>query len=123
MFEIVQILWDLFVMRRDIQQGRLTLRRAAIAFGMTIVAYGTAVGAFVLYDRHPQYKPLFIAGEVFAAAVFVDLIYLGFHWSRQSRSQQSATIAAPSAVTPSAVTQPAMTPSVMTQSAATQSSE
>jgi hypothetical protein len=52
MFEIVQILWDLFVMRRDIQQGRLTLRRAAIAFGMTIVAYGTAVGAFVLYDRH-----------------------------------------------------------------------
>jgi predicted transporter len=89
MFELVQIVWDLFMVRREARSGRLTLRKALIAGGLTVLLYAIVVPAAMLYDKHPEMKPVFIAAVVLGAADFLFLIYLGFHWKRQWDQQQS----------------------------------
>jgi Na+/melibiose symporter-like transporter len=89
MFELFQIVWDLLMVRRSVRNGQLTLRKAAIAIGLTILLYVTVIPAAALYDKHPEYKPLFIAAVVFGAANFLFLIFLGFHWWQQWAAQQS----------------------------------
>jgi hypothetical protein len=89
MFEIVQIIWDVFMMRRSVKDGSLTLRKGLIAFGLTALGYLLAVPASVLYDAHPQYKPLFIAGIVLAVLDFAFLIYLGIYWWKHPEPKRS----------------------------------
>jgi hypothetical protein len=93
MFELFQIVWDLFMVRRSVRNGQLTLRKLLITFGLTVLLYAIVVPAGMLYDKHPEYKPLFIAAVVLGAADFAFLIYLGFHWKRQWDQQQSQTTA------------------------------
>jgi len=89
MFELFQVVWDLFMVRRSARSGQLTLRKAAIAGGLTILLYAIVVPAFVLYDKHPEYKPLFIVAVILGAADLIFLIYLGFHWQKQWAAQKS----------------------------------
>ena len=89
MFELFQVVWDLFMVRRSARSGQLTLRKAAIAGGLTILLYAIVVPAFVLYDKHPEYKPLFIVAVILGAADLIVLIYLGFHWQKQWAAQKA----------------------------------
>jgi hypothetical protein len=93
MFELVQIVWDLFMVRRSVRNGQLNLRKSIIALGLTVLLYAIVVPAAVLYDKHPEWKPLFIAALILGAADFIFLVGLGFYWWRQwaaaQQSQQS----------------------------------
>ena len=90
MFELVQIVWDLFMVRRSVRSGQLTLRKATIAGGLTILLYAIVVPAFVLYDKHPELKPLFIVAVILGAADFLFLVFLGFYWQRQWAAAQKS---------------------------------
>jgi hypothetical protein len=89
MFELFQVVWDLFMIRRSAKSGQLTLRKAGIAVGLTVLLYAMVVPAFVLYDKHPEYKPLFIVAVILGVADLIFLIYLGFHWQKQWAEQRS----------------------------------
>ena len=89
MFEMVQIIWDLFMMRREAKAGRLTWRKGLISFGLVALAYAIAVPAAALYEKHPEYKPLFIVAMVLAGIDFAFLIGLGLYWWKHPQTQQS----------------------------------
>ncbi len=90
MFELIQIIWDLFMVRRSIRNGQLTWRKGLIAVGLTVLGYLIVIPAAVLYDKHPEYKPLFIAAAILGGLDFVFLFSLGIYWWRQwAAAQQS----------------------------------
>ena len=89
MFEVLKIIWDLIVMRDSIRKGQLTWRRGLISVGLVALAYLIAVPAAALYDKHPEYKPLFIAAVILAGIDLAFLVGLGLYWWRQSLRQQS----------------------------------
>jgi hypothetical protein len=93
MFELFQIVWDLFMVRRSVRNGQLNLRKSLIAVGLTVLLYAIVIPAGVLYDKNPEWKPLFIAALILGAADFIFLVGLGFYWWRQwvaaQQSQQS----------------------------------
>ena len=57
--------------------------------GLVALGYLIAVPAVVLYDKHPEYKPLFIAAMVLTAVDFILLVGLGLYWWRHPEAQQS----------------------------------
>jgi len=89
MFKIFQIMWDLFMMRRAVRSGQLTLRKGLISFALVFLAYLILVPATVLWEKHPELKPLFVAAVVFCAMDFAFLIGLCLYWWRQSAARQS----------------------------------
>lgn len=89
MFEIFQVVWDLFMMRRSLKSGELTVRKIVISVSLTALGYLILVPAAVLYDKNPAMKPLFIAAVVLTALDFLFLIGLGFYWWRQTPAKQS----------------------------------
>lgn len=84
MFELFKIVWDLIVMRDAVHKKQLNLRKGLIAAGLTTLGYLILVPAAALYEKHPQYKPLFIAAIVLTAIDFAFLIGLGLYWWRQT---------------------------------------
>ncbi len=89
MFEIVQIIWDLFMIRREAKAGRLTWRKGLISVGLVALAYLMLVPAFVLYDKHPEYKPVFLVALVLTVIDFAFLIGLGLYWWKHPETKQS----------------------------------
>lgn len=89
MFEIFQVVWDLFMVRRSLKSGQLTVRKIVISVGLTLLGYLILVPAAALYDKHPEYKPLFIVAVVVTAIDFLFLVGLGLYWWRQGLARQS----------------------------------
>ncbi|HEY1903135.1 MAG TPA: hypothetical protein VGG56_11915 [Terracidiphilus sp.] len=89
MFEIFKIIWELFVAREYVRKGQLTLRKTLISTGLVLLGYLILVPASVLYQNHPEYKPLFIAAMVLAGIDFLFLFGLGIYWWRQTLVRQS----------------------------------
>lgn len=88
MFELFKLLWDVVVLRDVARKGQLNWRTWVYGFGFVLFLYGTILPAFLLYDKHPQYKPLFIATLVFDG---ISLIcFMGWAWRWQSRQAVSA---------------------------------
>jgi hypothetical protein len=83
MFEIFQVIWDLLMMRREARLGRLTWRRGIISFALVLLGYLILVPAVVVYDKHPELKPLLIAAVVLAAGDYIFLLGLALYWWRQ----------------------------------------
>lgn len=89
MFELVQIIWDLFIIRKEAKAGRLTWRKGLIAGGLTALGYLMLVPAAALWDKHPEYKPLFIVAVILTAIDFSFLVGLGLYWWKHPETQQS----------------------------------
>lgn len=75
--ELIQVIWDLFMLRDAKRKGQLTWQVWAFAIGFVVVLYGIGLPAAVLYQNHPQYKPVFIAAMVLDGIVAV----VGFVWA------------------------------------------
>lgn len=71
MFELVKLLWDVFVLRDAARKGQLNWRVWVVAIAFVLFLYGTGLPVAILYEKHPQYKPLFIATLVVDGLVFV----------------------------------------------------
>jgi len=80
MFEIIKLMWDVVVLRDAARKGQLQWRTWAVAIGFVLVLYGIGLPAALLYDAHPEYKPLFIAAMVLVAGAVATLIWLVIRW-------------------------------------------
>jgi hypothetical protein len=87
MFEIFKLIWDVVVLRDAARKGQLNWRTWVYGFGFVILLYGTGLPAGILYQEHPQYKPLFIAAIVFDALLFITFICWGArrYWRQLAR--------------------------------------
>jgi len=77
MFELFKLAWDLIVLRDAARKGQLNWRIWVIAVVFVLFLYGTGLPVTMLYESHPQYKPLFIATLVLDGAVFVWFMIWG----------------------------------------------
>ena len=92
MFELFKLIWDVVVLRDVSRKGRYNWRIWPIGFGFVLVLYGTLLPAFLLYDKHPQYKPLFIATLIFDGIFFICFMVWAWRWqSRQGASRRNDT--------------------------------
>jgi hypothetical protein len=93
MFEIFKLIWDVVVLRDAARKGRLNWRTWVYGFGFVLLLYGTGLPAGLLYQQHPQYKPLFIAAIVFDALLFVSFMYWGLrsYWRQSARKPKLVT--------------------------------
>jgi cytochrome c biogenesis protein CcdA len=77
MFEFFKIIWDMIVLRDSASKGQLKVRQLLFGFGFAILLYAIGVPAAVLYSKHPQYKPLFIAAIVLDGLLFIAFMVYG----------------------------------------------
>jgi hypothetical protein len=71
MLELVKLVWDVFALRDAARKGQLNWRVWVVAFAFVLFLYGTGLPVAFLYDKHPQYKPLFMAILAVDGVVFV----------------------------------------------------
>ncbi len=90
MLELIKLIVDGFVLRDSAQKGLLTWKGVLCAIGFVVLLYGTGVPAAVLYDSHPQYKPLFIAAIVFDATIFILFMIFGTRWYLRASARLKA---------------------------------
>jgi hypothetical protein len=92
MFEILKLLWDLVVLRREKRKGQLTAKVWLLAIGFVLTIYGVALPCTLLYQRDPAYKPLFIAAIGFVLCSFICVMCLGLRWQREARSPSTTNL-------------------------------
>src|ERR1700742_2919563 len=85
MLELIQIAWDIFMLRDSARKGQLKLRGVIFAIVFVVLLYGTGVPAAALYQNHPQYRLLFLATMVFDVALFVSFMTWGIRYNLQLR--------------------------------------
>ena len=85
MVEILKIVWDAVILRDGIRKGQLGWPKFLFAAGFAVLEYAIGVPATLLYVKHSQYKPLFIAAMILVVANLVGFIWIALRW----RSQQS----------------------------------
>ena len=84
MWEILKVIWDIFVLRDAARKGKLNWRKTGFVVGFVVLEYLIAMPALILYIQHPQYRTLFIAAMVLAVVVLV--VFVGLAWRSRSRS-------------------------------------
>jgi hypothetical protein len=89
MFELFKLLWDVVVLRDASRKvKKLNWRLWVYAFSFVLIQYCIALPAVMLYEKHPQYKPLFITAIVLVLSNFVVCMWWCFRWwSRQAASR------------------------------------
>ena len=91
MFELVKLAWDVFVLRDAARKGQLNWQTWVIAIGFVLFLYGTGLPVAILYDKHPQYKLLFIAVVALDGLVFIGFMIWGVRrYLRQSAARSCA---------------------------------
>jgi hypothetical protein len=80
MLEFFKLLVDGFVLRDGARKGLLSWKVMLVGFGFALLLYGTGLPATLLYEKHPQYKPLFIAALVFDGIAFLLFMIFGTRW-------------------------------------------
>jgi len=83
MLELVKIAWDVVVLRDGARKGQLTGRVILAVLGFAVLEYAIGLPAVLLYDKHPQYKPLFIAAMVLVGMNLILFLIFGFRWYRR----------------------------------------
>jgi hypothetical protein len=94
MLELIKLIVDGLILRRAHKQGIMSWKVYAFAILFVIVLYATGVPAAILYQDHPQYKPLFFAAIVFDAVLFLLFIVFGFRWYFRAMARLRARQAA-----------------------------
>ena len=93
MFELFKLAWDVFVLRDAARKGQLHWHTWVIALVLALFLYGTGVPVAILYDRHPQYKLLFLAVLGLDGLVFVGFMIWGVRrYLRQSAAKCGAAV-------------------------------
>lgn len=80
MLELLKLIVDSLTLRDSARKGLMSWKVIFFAAGFVLLLYGTGLPAVLLYQAHPQYKPLFIAAVVFDATLFVLFMIFGTRW-------------------------------------------
>jgi hypothetical protein len=87
MIEFFQILWNPFMLRDAARKGQLTVGVWVFTIGFVVLLYAILLPATVLWQNHPQYKPVFVAAVVLDGIVFV----VGMLWAWKLRAELIAS--------------------------------
>ena len=90
MLELVKIIWDLVMIRDASRRGLLNWRIWALSFAVVFTLYATAVPATLLWDKHPQYKPVFLGVVVFDGVGLVAFLIWAWRWQLRQREKKRA---------------------------------
>ncbi len=94
MFELFKLAWDVFVLRDAARKGQLNWQVWVIAIGFVLFLYGTGLPVALLYEKHPQYKPLFIGTLALDGLVFIWFMIWGVRrYLRQIAAGKSSAAA------------------------------
>ena len=96
MFELVKFVWDVFVLRDAARKGQLNWRVWVVAGAFVLFLYGTGLPVAFLYDKHPQYKALFIATLTVDGLVFVWFMVWGVRRYLRLKAAERSCAMAPS---------------------------
>jgi hypothetical protein len=83
LFELLKLLWDLVMVRDAYRRGLLTWRVWAVGIGLVLFLYGTGIPVGLLWDKYPQYAPVFIC--VLALDGVAALAVAIWGWRLQAR--------------------------------------
>jgi hypothetical protein len=83
MFELFKLIWDAVVLRDAARKGQVNLKVWPIAFGFVFLLYLIAVPAAALYQKGPQYKPVFLAAMALDALVALAMIVWAVRYRRK----------------------------------------
>ncbi len=86
MWEALKIVWDVVVIRDGIRKGKMNWRKTLFTAGFVVLEYVIVMPALLVYVKHPEYKPLFIAAMVLAMVNLAGFVWLALRW----RSRQPA---------------------------------
>lgn len=96
MFELFKLLWDVVVLRDAACKGqRMNWRIWVYGFGFVLVEYGIALPAVMLYEKHPQYKPVFILAMVVVIINFICCMWWAWRWRLRQAAARTMTISEP----------------------------
>jgi hypothetical protein len=90
MLELIKLIVDAFVLRDSARKGLLTWKVALIGVAFPVLLYATGLPATLLYQAHPQYKPLFIAAIAFDAVAFILFMIFATRWYFRSTARLKA---------------------------------
>jgi len=90
MWELLKVAVDVAVLRDGARKGQLNWRVFSYAFGFVLMEYAIALPAVLLYDKHSEYKPLFIAAMALDGLLFVIFFWLGMRWYVRSLAAHRA---------------------------------
>ncbi len=93
MFELCKLIWDMVVLRDAAKKGQMNWRVWVYGFGFVVIEYAIALPAALLYEKHPQYKPVFIGALVLAAINFVAMMWWAIRWRARQIASTSSGIA------------------------------
>jgi Na+/melibiose symporter-like transporter len=83
MWELIKLSWDVFVLRDASRKGQLTWRVWLSAIAFVLAIYGIGLPAVLLYEKHPEDKPIFIASMVLVGLITVSFFYISIRrWLR-----------------------------------------
>jgi Na+/melibiose symporter-like transporter len=87
MWELAKLVWNLFVLRRNTVKGEMTWRVWLSALAFVVVIYAIALPATLLYEKHPEDKPIFIAAIVAVGIITVAYFWLAIRWRLRLRRE------------------------------------
>jgi cytochrome c biogenesis protein CcdA len=90
MLELIKLLVDGVVLRDGARKGLLTWKVVLFAVAFVLLLYGTGLPATLLYQAHPQYKPLFIAAIAFDGLLFILFMIFGTRWYLRATARLKA---------------------------------
>ena len=78
------------MVRDSYRRGLLTWRVWAIGIGLVLLLYGTGVPVGLLWDRYPQYIPVFIGVLALDGVVVVAVMIWGWRLQARRRAAKQA---------------------------------
>jgi hypothetical protein len=93
MFELLKLMWDAVVLRDAARNGQANWKMWPIAIGSVVLLYAIGLPAAMLYQKCPQYKPLFVAAMVLDGLVFVAMMVWAVRYRRKLLAAQRAAVA------------------------------
>lgn len=90
MFELIKLIWDAVVLRDAARKGQVNWKMWPIAFGYVLLLYAIGVPAAALYQKGPQYKPIFVAAMALDGIVFVSMILWAVRYRRKLMAARKA---------------------------------
>ncbi len=94
MFELLKLVWDLVMVRESYRRGLLTWRVWALGFGLVLFLYGTVLPVSFLWEKYPQYAPVFVTVLALDSVLLILVMLWGWRWQARQRAAKQAANAA-----------------------------
>ena len=80
MIELLKLTWDAIVLRDAGRKRMLNWPLIIAGIGMAITLYVILIPAVLLWEKHPQYKPVFIAAVAVDTVMFLTYMFFAVRW-------------------------------------------